>query len=63
MAQKLSSYYKSIKTEPMKDLKKQYEKAKNKAFKFMSNGQLHAYFDALVEMNHYKKLMFQIQAN
>lgn len=47
----------------MKDLIKQYETAKNKALKFMSNGQLHSYFDALIEMNHYKRLMIQVQAN
>jgi hypothetical protein len=47
----------------MKDLFKQYETAKNKALKFMSNGQLHAYFDALIEMNHYKKLMLKVSAN
>lgn len=47
----------------MKDLIKQYETAKNKALKFMSNGQLHFYFDALIEMNHYKRLMIQVQAN
>ena len=46
----------------MKKLIKQYETAKNKAFKFMSKGQLNAYVDALVEMNHYKK-MITVSAN
>jgi hypothetical protein len=41
----------------MKELIKQYETAKNKALKFMSKGQLNAYFDALIEMNHYKRLI------
>jgi hypothetical protein len=47
----------------MKELIKQYEKAKNKALNFMKKGQLNAYFDALVEMNHYKKLMVAVSAN
>lgn len=47
----------------MKELIKQYEIAKNKAFKFMRNGQLNAYIDALVEMNHYKKLMIAVKIN
>lgn len=41
----------------MKDLKKHYHIAKRKALSFMKKGQLNAYFEALVEMNHYKKLM------
>ncbi|WP_298364112.1 hypothetical protein [uncultured Lutibacter sp.] len=41
----------------MKELIKQYETAKKKAIKFMKKGQLNKYFDALVEMNHYKKLI------
>jgi len=47
----------------MKALIKQYEQAKKKALKFMQKGQLHAYFDALVEMNRYKKLMVVVQSN
>ena len=39
----------------MKELIKQYEIAKNKALQFMKKGQLNSYFDALVEMNYYKK--------
>ncbi|MFK5957468.1 MAG: hypothetical protein QM495_01220 [Lutibacter sp.] len=46
----------------MKELIKQYETAKKKAFKFMSKGQLNAYFDALIEMNYYKK-MITVSAN
>lgn len=47
----------------MKELMNQYENAQNKAFTFMTNGQLHAYFDALIEMNRCKKLMVQVSAN
>ena len=47
----------------MKELIKQYEAAKNSALKFMNNGELHAYFDALIKMNHYKRLMITVQAN
>ena len=47
----------------MKELIKQYETAKQKAIKFMSAGQLNAYFDALIEMNHYKKLIVAVRSN
>jgi len=47
----------------MKEIIRQYELSKRKAFKFMSKGQLNAYFEALIEMNHYKKLMLTISAN
>lgn len=47
----------------MKELIKQYETAKKKALRFMNAGQLNAYFDALVEMNHYKKLMVSVKSN
>jgi len=47
----------------MKELIRKYEVAKNKALKFMSNGQLHAYFEALNEMNNYKRLMIAVQSN
>lgn len=47
----------------MKELAKQYEAAKRRALNFMSNGQLHAYFDALIEMNNYKKQMILIRSN
>ncbi|WP_179950028.1 hypothetical protein [Lutibacter citreus] len=46
----------------MKELIKQYETAKKNAVKFMKKGQLHKYFDALIEMNHYKKLI-TVRAN
>jgi len=47
----------------MKELIKQYEMAREQALNFMSKGQLNAYFDALIEMNHYKKLMIAVRAN
>ncbi len=47
----------------MKNLTKKYEAASNKAIKFMKNGQISQYFDALLEMNRCKKLMKAIVAN
>ena len=47
----------------MTALVENYETKKNSALNFMKNGQLNAYFEALVEMNNYKKLMFTICAN
>lgn len=47
----------------MNDLIKHYENAKKKALKFMKKGQINAYFDALIEMNHYKKLLIAVQSN
>lgn len=41
----------------------QYETAKNNSKEFMKNGQISAYFDALLEMNKYKKLMIAAIAN
>ena len=46
----------------MKELIKQYETAKNKALQFMQKGQINNYFNALVEMNRYKK-MITVSAN
>jgi len=47
----------------MKELIKQYETTKKRALNFMKRGQLNAYFDALIEMNHYKKLILTVSAN
>ena len=47
----------------MKELVRQYEKAKKRALVFMQKGQLNAYFEALVEMNHYKRLITITTAN
>ncbi|MBL4939896.1 MAG: hypothetical protein JKY16_06465 [Lutibacter sp.] len=55
--------FKNNKYKHMKELIKQYLDAKNKALNFMKNGQLNAYFNALIEMNHYKRLMLTVSAN
>lgn len=47
----------------MKNLTKQYESAKHNANEFMKKGQISAYFEALMEMNKYKRLMTAIVAN
>lgn len=47
----------------MKALVENYETKRNSALDFMKNGQLNAYFEALVEMNNYKKLLSTICAN
>mgnify|MGYP000513031060 CR=1 FL=1 len=47
----------------MKNLTKQYEAAKRNSIEFMKNGQISAYFNALLEMKKYKQLMVAIVAN
>ena len=47
----------------MRDLTNKYENAKYNSMEFMKNGQISAYFDALLEMNKYKRLMIAIVAN
>ena len=47
----------------MKDLRIKYQKAKQDSIRFMKNGQISAYLDALVEMHKYKKLMIAVVAN
>ena len=47
----------------MKELIKQYEIAKNKAKMYMKKGQINAYFEALLEMNKYKRMMVAVVAN
>lgn len=47
----------------MKNLTKQYEMAKNNANEFMKKGQISQYFEALLEMNKYKRLMVAVVAN
>jgi len=47
----------------MKNVLQQYETARNNSIEFMQKGQISAYFDALLEMNEYKKLMNAIVAN
>ncbi len=47
----------------MKDLTKQYETAKQNSIEFMRLGQISDYFNALLEMNKYKRLMAAVVAN
>jgi hypothetical protein len=47
----------------MKDLTNKYENAKHNSIEFMKNGQISAYFNALLEMNKYKRLMIAVVAN
>ena len=47
----------------MKNLIKQYEQSNKKAKEFMKNGQISQYFEALLEMNKYKRLMTAVVAN
>ena len=47
----------------MKELIKQYENAKMRSLEFMKRGQLSAYFDTLLEVNKYKRLMLVVVAN
>lgn len=47
----------------MKELMKHYQSAQKESIKYMFTGQINAYFDALIEMNHYKKLMKAVISN
>jgi hypothetical protein len=47
----------------MNTLSTQYEIAKQNSIKFMQNGQISAYLNALLEMNKYKRLMIAVIAN
>lgn len=47
----------------MNALVENYETKRNSALDFMKNGQLNAYFEALIEMNNYKKLLYSVCAN
>ncbi len=47
----------------MKDLKKKYQSAKQKAINLMKKGQIHEYFNVLIEINGYKKQMITINSN
>ena len=47
----------------MNKLTKQYEIAKSNSKKYMQNGQIGAYLNALIEMNKYKRLMVAVVAN
>ena len=47
----------------MRALTKQYEAPKKRSIEFMKNGQISAYFTALLEMDNQKKLMIAVVAN
>jgi len=47
----------------MIELNKHYEKARRKAKLYMKKGQISAYLNALLEMNHYKKLLTAVASN
>tara|TARA_R110000787_G_scaffold45993_11_gene111963 strand:- start:107 stop:250 length:144 start_codon:yes stop_codon:yes gene_type:complete len=47
----------------MKNLTKQYEAAKHNSIEFMRAGQISDYFNALLEMNKYKRLITATVAN
>ncbi|CAM1339004.1 conserved hypothetical protein [Tenacibaculum aestuarii] len=47
----------------MKNFTTQYEIAKQNANEFMRKGQITQYFEALLEMNKYKRLMVAVVAN
>ena len=47
----------------MIDLTNKYENARHNSIEFMKNGQISAYFNALLEMNKYKRLMIAVVAN
>ena len=47
----------------MISISKKYETAKKRANDFMKKGQITQYFEALLEMNKYKRLMTAIIAN
>lgn len=47
----------------MLEIRKKYEVAKAQSIEFMRSGNISAYFDALLKMNRYKKLMVSITAN
>ena len=47
----------------MLELTKKYEVAKAQSIEFMRKGNISAYFDALLEMNRYKRLIISIAAN
>ncbi|CAM1354213.1 MULTISPECIES: hypothetical protein [Tenacibaculum] len=47
----------------MRNFTTQYEIAKQNANEFMRKGQITQYFEALLEMNKYKRLMVAVVAN
>ncbi|QOD59835.1 hypothetical protein H9I45_10795 [Polaribacter haliotis] len=47
----------------MNTFTQQYQTAKSNSKKFMKNGQISAYLNALSEMNKYKRLMVAVVSN
>ena len=47
----------------MKELTYRYEKSKKEALKLMKAGKINAYFNTLLEMKKYKRLMIAIVSN
>lgn len=47
----------------MNNLDYKYENAKLNSIEFMKNGQISAYFNALLEMNKYRRLLIAVIAN
>ena len=47
----------------MNNFTQEYEIAKQNSIEFMKRGQIAAYFDALLEMNKYKRLMLAVISN
>ena len=47
----------------MNELTERYEKAKQNSIDFMRTGQISNYFNALLEMNKYRRLLNAIIAN
>ncbi|MET2985874.1 hypothetical protein [Aureibaculum conchae] len=47
----------------MNELKHQHQIAKEQATFYMKNGQINDYFNALLEIQRYKKLMVAVVAN
>ena len=47
----------------MNNFNRQYQTAKINANEFMKRGQITQYFEALLEMNKYKRLMIAVIAN
>ena len=63
MARSLSLLKKNQTIYKMKNFNSQYQKAKKNANEFMKRGQITQYFEALLEMNKYKRLMVAVVAN
>ena len=63
MARSLSLLEKNQTIYKMKNFNSQYQKAKKNANEFMKRGQITQYFEALLEMNKYKRLMVAVVAN